>query len=114
MKILREAGLDPNQVHFTGKYVTSQIYDRHEPAIIPIRDKDKVRQSWARRGKSGTEFNLDEYWEEMEQYIDEHDNVYLLHIDDPERRDAELSAISELVGLPLEADFSIKVGENGN
>ena len=113
MKILRDAGLKPTQIHFTGKYITSQIYDRHEPAIIPIRDKGKVGESWAKRGKSGSEFNLDDYWEEMEQYIDEHDNVYLLHIDDPERRDDDLKAISQLVGMPLSADFSVKVGENG-
>ena len=113
MKILKDAGFKPAQVHFTGKYITSQIYDRHEPAIIPIRDKEEVRKSWARRGKQGSEYDLDQYWDEMEQYIDEHENVYPFHIDDPGQRDDDLQAISDLLGVPLTADYSVKVGENG-
>lgn len=111
MRILEDAGIKPIQVHFSGSR-DIRIYGRQEPAIIPIRDKEEVRRSWVKRGKTGAGFNLDESWREMEQYIDEND-VYPFRIDDPDQRDKDLQAISELLGVPLTADYSVKVGENG-
>jgi len=48
----------------------------------------------------------------MERWLEEHgrEDVFVLHVDDPERRETELAAIGERFGQTLIADFNEKVG----
>lgn len=96
------------QVHFDGKYNQPIVYRENGIVIIPLREKDEVIESWKRRQRNLGE--LEQYWQEMCDYIQDHDDVHLLHVDDPNRRDDELQAIVERIGSPLIADFSVKVG----
>ena len=122
VKVLQNAGYaqthaywangDFIQVHFDGKGNAPMI---HDPAytgtvIIPLRKKDAVIASWVKRESKLRE--LEECWDEMERWLDEHgrEDVFLLHVDDPERRETELAAIGERLGQHLIADFNEKVG----
>ena len=107
-KILEDADFCVDQVHFSCAN-NPLIYERDSLAVIPIRDREEVLKSWQRRKKDTAA--LYDAWEEMERYIDEHDDVYVLHIDDPGRRDADLRAISQRVDYELTADFDLKVGQ---
>jgi len=110
---LVRAGLKPSvdflQQHFTGYNNHWIINEKMDcVTIIPQREKSEVIASWERRGRKDP--NFDSCWAEMEKFIADNDDVYILHVDDPERRESELQAISERIGIPLEADFSVKVG----
>lgn len=104
------------QVHFDGKGNAPLIHDPEKTGtvLIPLRDKDAVRNSWAERGSHLPTF--EKCWDEMEGWIKEHGHgdVFLLHVDDPERREIELAAIGERLGSYLIADFSEKVGHWDN
>jgi hypothetical protein len=104
----RWQGGDWIQNHFKGRPGEWAIYELQGPVIITLRDKQEVIASWKRRGRYLGE--LDPLWREMEAFIELEDDVYLLHVDDPERREDELHAISERLGIPLQVDFTIKVG----
>ena len=94
--------------HFDGN-TRNRLFAERCPAVIPLRQKDEVRASWKRRNKKMEEFEAS--WRQMEEFVSANPNVHFLRIDDPENRDGDLNAISELVGRPLHADFSIKVGQ---
>ena len=100
------------QVHFDGKGNAPLIHDPDKTGtvIIPLRDKEAVKRSWQVRESKLS--HLEECWSEMEEWIKEHghNDVFLLHVDDPERREIELAAISERLGSYLIADFNEKVG----
>jgi len=100
------------QVHFDGRGNAPLIHDPEKTGmvIIPLRDKEAVRKSWAERGSHLPTF--EKCWDEMCEWIQEHGrgDVCLLHVDDPERRDDELQAIGERLGTYLIADFGEKVG----
>lgn len=105
-------GGDFIQVHFDGKGNAPLIHDPSKTGtvIIPLREKESVRKSWEVRGSNLAHF--EQCWDEMCDWIQEHGrgDVYLLHVDDPERREDELAAISERLGSYLIADFNEKVG----
>ena len=98
------------QCHFDGRGNAPIIYDKPGMVIIPLREKEEVRKSWERRGTNPYKFEA--CWDEMCEWIQEHGrgDVFLLHVDDPDRRDDELQAIGERLDTYLIADFSEKVG----
>ena len=118
MKILEDAGLtrlltinklgDFAQIHFDGSYKHPMIYEFPGPVIISVRQKEKVEATWKRKGKDLRD--MERMWQEMLDFM-QRDDVYLLHVDNPNTRDDELQAISERIGVPLEADWDVKVGE---
>lgn len=111
MKLLKDAGISYLHTHFSTNKNCSTIYAETGPVIIPLRDREKVLQSWKDRKKLVAGNKLDLSWSEMESFIQKHAaDVYLLRIDDPEHRDADLAAISSLLGVELEVDFENKVG----
>lgn len=98
------------QVHFDGKRSNPLIYDKTGPIIIPLREKSEVEQSWNRRNRRLQE--LEEMWSEMVDFIQGHpETIYIIHIDDPNRRVQELQVLSEKLDSFLIADFSVKVGQ---
>lgn len=100
------------QVHFDGRGNAPLIHDPEKTGtvIIPLRDKEEVKKSWEKRGMAMHQ--LEKCWDEMCEWIQEHGrgDVFLLHVDDPDRRDDELQAIGERLDTYLIADFSEKVG----
>lgn len=103
-------GGDFIQVHFDGKGTNPLIYENKELVIIPLRDRQEVEDSWRRRNRSIRE--LESMWAEMESFIQSYDeHIYIIHIDDPNRRNDELYALTERLGTPLIADFKVKVGQ---
>lgn len=108
-KVLDDAGVKYFHTHFWGKY---NIPDYDGVVVIPTRDKETARPSWVMYCGSVPK-TFDEVWAEMEHYAANNSDVYMLHVDDPEIRDAELKAISDAVGVELTADFSKKIG-HGN
>lgn len=119
-KCLQDAGLEKTdtywgggdfiQIHFDGRGNAPIIHDPKKTGlvIIPLREKDEVRESWKRRGEPLGK--LEKCWEEMELWLSDHEDAYVIHVDDPARRESDLAAISERLGVPLSADFSVKVG----
>jgi hypothetical protein len=105
-EVLRNAGLDVVQVHFNGMYAPV-IWENKVPPIVPIRDKQATIDSWTRRDRHDPPF--DKTWQEMEEFVEDFEPLEI-HIDNPARREDDLKAISEQFGVPLEADFSVKVG----
>lgn len=98
------------QVHFDGKRNHPLIYRENGLIIIPLRDKEEVKASWQRRGKSLPE--MEEMWSEMEDFVQGHpEHIYMIHIDDPERREEELKELSAKLGTYLIVDFDEKVGQ---
>ena len=88
------------------------IYDHDTPAIIPLRDKDKVRESWARRHTKNYPLGLDACWEEMENYRAANPDIcYVLRIDDPKHRLADLARIEAVTGTYMTVDFDNKIAE---
>jgi len=98
------------QIHFDGKMNAPIIHAPKKPgaAIMPLRDKEEVKASWTRRGESLSRLEL--CWAEMESWLEDHDDVLVVHVDNPACRENELAAISERLGVPLSADFNEKVG----
>lgn len=97
------------QCHFTGRRDDRCIYQDTGVAIIPLRNREEVMASWMRRRKNLQ--NLDDAWAEMEDFIGAGGrDIYLIHIDDPKRRESELHAVSDRLGLVLDADFDVMVG----
>lgn len=72
------------------------------PTIVPMREKEAVRQSWMRRGMDCVE--LETLWNEV--FPLRHPNMMLLQIDGP-NRDEQLAAISERVGVSLSTTWPI-------
>jgi hypothetical protein len=57
--------------------------------------------------------NFEGAWAKMEEFLNrELDDVMFIDIDNPETREAQLQAISDHIGVPLEADFSVKIGHH--
>ena len=120
MAILRFAGMqegwykepqqgDYIQAHFFGDERPNPIiYELDHPVIIPLRDINAVRVTWERKGKSLD--NLAAAWREMQIYLADHPQTYLLRIDQPQHRESDLQKISELLGRNLYADWNNKVG----
>ena len=104
--VLRNAGVEVQQVHFNGTYAPV-IWEGDRLAIVPRRDKQATIESWERRKRTDPEF--DATWQEMEDFVEEFD-PYQLHIDDPEQRTEDIRDIEELLGIPLDYDFDEKVG----
>lgn len=98
------------QCHFDGRGNAPIIYDKPGMVIIPLREKEAVRKSWAERDSDLPTF--EKCWDEMCEWIQTYGrgDVYLLHVDDPGRRDDELQAIGERLGSYLIADFGEKIG----
>lgn len=97
------------QEHFDGKRNRPIIWREGGLVIIPFRDKEEVKASWQRRGKSLSE--MEEMWSEMEAFIGAHpEHIYRVHIDDPERRDEDLKELSAKLGTYLIVDWNEKVG----
>ena len=94
------------QAHFGSDH--PMVTHRNGTVLIPLRRREEVAASWYRRGSSIPE--LERRWTQMCEFISGYNDAFLLHIDDPLRRDNELEAISERIGTPLTADFSVKVG----
>jgi hypothetical protein len=98
------------------KYVATHFWGRNNiprfhRAIITQRDKETTRPRW-NQYHDGYQHSFDVVWEEMERYIERNrDSVMLLHIDEPDLREAELKAIGDILGVTLHADFSKKIGE---
>ena len=112
IKMLKDNGIEYQHGHFWGTYKAPIIYEQTEPAIIPLRDIDEVRASWSRRHTSQYHMGLDACWKEMVDFIDANPSLcYLLHIDNPAKRDNDLMRIAGLVGKNVTTDFSIKVAE---
>ena len=84
-------------------------YSMPGPVIVSLRDRDEVVASWKRRGKDLREF--ERMWSEMLAFMETADDVHTLHVDNPDIRDKELAMIGQRFGIPLAADFSVKVGE---
>lgn len=97
------------QVHFDGTRNHPMIYSMPGPVIVSLRDRDEVVASWKRRGKDLREF--ERMWSEMLAFMETADDVHTLHVDNPDIRDKELAMIGQRFGIPLAADFSVKVGE---
>ena len=100
--------------HFYGERdYNPVIYELHQyPTLIPLRRFSEVAASWERRGKRLA--HLRESWDEMQDFIQAHPDVYLLHVDDPTKRDREIQAIADLLGQDLAGvDFGEKIG-HGN
>ena len=107
-KILDDHNLKYFHTHFWGKY---NIPDYDGVIVIPRRDKEACRPRW-NQYHSRYAYGFDDVWLEMEDYIERNrDNVYQLHVDDPNERLLELQQLSYAVGVDLHADFSKKVGE---
>jgi hypothetical protein len=87
------------------------IDDWTGPVIIARRERVLVEDSWRRRGKPMT--NFESSWAKMEEFLNRVlDDVMFIDIDNPETREAQLQAISDWIGVPLEADFSVKIGHH--
>jgi hypothetical protein len=104
--MLRAVGVEVQQVHFNGNYQPI-MWEGDRIAIVPRRDKTDTIDSWTRRKRSDPPF--DKTWQEMEEFVEEFE-PYQVHIDDPYKRIADVKALEELIGQPLNPDFSIKVG----
>jgi len=104
--LLRDAGVEVQQVHFNGRYQPI-MWEGERVVIVPRRDKQATIDSWARRGRTDPDF--EESWTEMEDFVEEFD-PYQLHIDDPEQRIDDIRQIEELIGESLDPDWSDKVG----
>jgi hypothetical protein len=97
------------QVHFNYQPESVIIDSWTGPVIIARRERALVEDSWRRRGKPM--LNFEGAWAKMEEFLSrELDDVMFIDIDNPETREAQLQAISDWIGVPLTADFSVKVG----
>ena len=99
------------QVHFAYEPETEIIDNWTGPVIITLRDKELVADSWRRRGKPISRFEA--AWDKMGEFLDRvKDNVMFIEVDNPDTREAQLQAISDHIGVPLSADFSVKIGHH--
>ena len=113
MRILELAEVHHHQRHFVGEGNIHWLWNCELPTIVPLRDKDETRASWERRNKALTMQDMEDAWAEMERYIAEKPDTYVLRVDEPDNRVQDLSVISAALGVELEPDFSVKVGVNG-
>jgi hypothetical protein len=119
IKLLKDHGIKYRHGHFWGRGPDSTmaadkiIYDyTHIPAIIPLRKKSAVYESWLRRQTSQYPLGFEACWDEMMAYIkNEYTNCWVLRVDDPKWRDDDLASISTMLGKKLSADFENKIGE---
>jgi hypothetical protein len=99
------------QVHFDYQPEAVIIDNWTGPVIIARRERVLVEDSWRRRGKPM--LNFESAWAKMEEFLNRAlDDVMFIDIDNPDSREAQLQAISEWIGVPLEADFSVKIGHH--
>lgn len=107
MDVFDRAGVEYDQRHFSG-FNNPPVDELEGPVIIPLRKRDEVLASWRRRGKGYADFAAS--WAAMTTFADDN-HVTFIHVDNPNTREHELGKISEIVGKPLVADFSQKVGK---
>lgn len=122
MRVLEDAGLrraafarptdgDFIQVHFAYAPEAPIIDEWSGPVIITLRDKDLIMDSWRRRGKPMPRFEA--AWKAQDEFLCKSlDDVMFIDISNPGSREAQLQAISDRIGVPLEADFSDKIGHH--
>jgi len=84
------------------------VLDMDRPTIIPIRDYAEVRRSWMRRSKPVPV--LQESWCRMWAWMAQHDDWYMLRIDDEAHRERDLQRIRRVFGSNVVVDWGEKIG----
>jgi hypothetical protein len=85
------------------------LLNQGHPTIVPSREPDAVIASWLRYGKDPENFagmSLLEWWKLLDGLVMMRQNVYLLHLDNPELRDLELATINFELQLELATDWT--------
>ena len=115
-KILNDNHIQVLQQHFDGNYKNRWIWEKDsKPAVVPMKDKEEVRESWNKRYMTGKAHSgqFARMWQEMEDFTASAQEVYVIHLTDPSKRDEEIRAISKAVGKPIKPDWSLRLGANG-
>ena len=108
--VLDRAGVDYVHAHFGwGERFEEVAAQDQWPTVIPVRKMENMIEGYNWRKKPIAD--LEVLWEEMLDFMKTHETL-LFRIDDPEHREGDLQALSDLVGVPLTADWDNKIGHH--